>query len=282
MSEPDFISIRGAREHNLKNVSLDIPKKRLVVFSGVSGSGKSSLAFDTLYAEGQRRYVESLSAYARQFLGQMEKPKYERIRGLSPTIAIQQKSASSNPRSTVGTITEIYDYLRVLYARAGEQRCYQCGGPVGARTASEIVDELAALPDKTAVTVLAADPDLVIPDPTRSIREGAVAVWGEAIAKDSGWTTNIVKALAKAFKIDLDKPWNKLGEKQRDVLLYGTGDKRVNVTWEGRHSTGEWAMRFEGILAQLERRHRESSSDRTKQHYEQFFRSIPCASCEGT
>ncbi|HSD88953.1 MAG TPA: excinuclease ABC subunit UvrA [Kofleriaceae bacterium] len=414
--EPDMIVIEGAREHNLVVDHLELPKHRLVVITGPSGSGKSSLAFDTLYAEGQRRYVESLSAYARQFLGQMEKPKYERIRGLSPTIAIQQKSASSNPRSTVGTITEIYDYLRVLYARAGEQRCYQCGGPVGARTASEIVDELAGLPDKTAVTVLApkaenrkgefrelfaelrkagfvrvridgmvvrlddvdalekqkkhsielvidritinqadkgrltdsvetalregkgkimvdvpgekiprvyseanacptcgigfpelspqsfsfnsplgmcvecnglgerlaADPDLVIPDPARSIRDGAVAVWGEAIAKDSGWTTNIVKALAKAFKIDLDKPWNKLGEKQKDILLYGTGDKRVNVTWEGRHSTGEWAMRFEGILAQLERRHRESSSDRTKAHYEQFFRAIPCAVCNGT
>ncbi|NVB82747.1 MAG: excinuclease ABC subunit UvrA [Kofleriaceae bacterium] len=414
--EPDTIVVEGAREHNLVVDHLELPKHRLVVITGPSGSGKSSLAFDTLYAEGQRRYVESLSAYARQFLGQMEKPKYERIRGLSPTIAIQQKSASSNPRSTVGTITEIYDYLRVLYARAGEQRCYQCGGPVGARTASEIVDELAGLPDKTAVTVLApkaenrkgefrelfgelrkagfvrvridgmivrlddveslekqkkhsielvidritinkadkgrltdsvetalregkgkimvevpgekiprvyseanacptcgigfpelspqsfsfnsplgmcvecnglgerlaADPDLVIPDPTRSIRDGAVAVWGEAIAKDSGWTTNIVKALAKAFKIDLDKPWNKLSEKQRDVLLNGTGDKRVNVSWEGRHSTGEWAMRFEGILAQLERRHRESNSDRTKAHYEQFFRAIPCAVCNGT
>ena len=414
--EPDSIIVEGAREHNLVVDHLELPKHRLVVITGPSGSGKSSLAFDTLYAEGQRRYVESLSAYARQFLGQMEKPKYERIRGLSPTIAIQQKSASSNPRSTVGTITEIYDYLRVLYARAGEQRCYQCGGPVGARTASEIVDELAGLPEKTAVTVLApkaenrkgefrelfvelrkagfvrvridgmivrlddvdalekqkkhsielvidritinsndkgrltdsvetalregkgkimvevpgekiprvyseanacptcgigfpelspqsfsfnsplgmcvecnglgdrlaADPDLVVPDATLSIRQGAVAVWGEAIAKDTGWTSNIVKSLAKAFKIDLDKPWNKLGEKQRDVLLNGTGDKRVNVTWEGRHSTGEWAMRFEGILAQLERRHRESSSDRTKQHYEQFFRSIPCAVCNGT
>src|SRR5215813_2389394 len=346
----------------------------------------------------------------------MEKPKYERIRGLSPTIAIQQKSASSNPRSTVGTITEIYDYLRVLYARAGEQRCYQCGGPVGARTAGEVVDELAALPDKTQVTLLApkaenrkgefrelfaelrkggfvrvridgmvvrledvdalekqkkhsielvidrltinpkdkgrltdsvetalregkgklmvevgdekvprvyseanacpkcgigfpelspqsfsfnsplgmcvecnglgdrlaADPDLVIPDPTKSIRDGAVAVWGDSMAKDSGWTANIVKALAKAFKIDLDKPWDKLSDKQREVLLYGTGDKRVTVAWEGRHGSGEWAMRFEGILPQLERRHRESSSDRTKAHYEQFFRAIPCAVCNGT
>ena len=414
--DQDQIVVEGAREHNLLVDRLELPKHRLVVITGPSGSGKSSLAFDTLYAEGQRRYVESLSAYARQFLGQMEKPKYERIRGLSPTIAIQQKSASSNPRSTVGTITEIYDYLRVLYARAGEQRCHQCGGPVGARTAAEVVDELAELPEKTSVTLLApkaenrkgefrelfgelrkagfvrvridgmvvrledvdalekqkkhsielvidrltihaadkgrltdsvetalregkgkimvdvagekvprvysesnacpndgigfpelspqsfsfnsplgmcvecnglgerqaADPDLIVPDPTRTIREGAVAVWGESIAKDSGWTTNIVKALAKAFKIDLDKPWNKLGEKQRDVLMYGTGDKRVTVEWEGRHSTGEWAMRFEGILAQLERRHRESSSERTRTHYEQFFRSIPCASCHGT
>jgi len=413
--EPDQIIVEGAREHNLHVDYLALPKHRLVVITGPSGSGKSSLAFDTLYAEGQRRYVESLSAYARQFLGQMEKPKYERIRGLSPTIAIQQKSASSNPRSTVGTITEIYDYLRVLYARAGEQRCHQCGGPVGARTAAEVVDELAELADKTQVTLLApkaenrkgefrelfgelrkagfvrvridgmvvrledvdalekqkkhsielvidrltinssdrgrltdsvetalregkgkmmvdvtgekvprvysesnacptcgvgfpelspqsfsfnsplgmcvecnglgerlaADPNLVVPDQTLSLRDGAVAVWGESIAKDSGWTANIVKSLAKAFKIDLDKPWNKLGEKQRDVLLHGTGDKRVQVAWEGRHSTGEWAMRFEGILAQLERRHRESSSDRTRTHYEQFFASIPCAVCHG-
>jgi len=415
-SEPATIVVEGAREHNLMVDRLELPKNSLVVITGPSGSGKSSLAFDTLYAEGQRRYVESLSAYARQFLGQMEKPKYERIRGLSPTIAIQQKSASSNPRSTVGTITEIYDYLRVLYARAGEQRCHQCGGPVGARTAGEVVDELASLPDKTQVTLLApksenrkgefrelfaelrkagfvrvridgmivrledvdalekqkkhsielvvdrvtinakekgrltdsvetalregkgklmvevagekvprmyseanacptcgigfpelspqsfsfnsplgmcvecnglgerqaADPSLVVPDPTRSIREGAVAVWGESIAKDSGWTTNIVKALAKAFKIDLDKPWSKLSEKQREVLMHGTGDKRVTVAWEGRHSTGEWAMRFEGILAQLERRHRESSSERTRTHYEQFFASIPCVLCSGT
>src|SRR5512138_419284 len=155
MSEPEFITVKGAREHNLRSVSLEIPKKKLVVFTGVSGSGKSSLAFDTLYAEGQRRYVESLSSYARQFLGQMEKPKYDHIRGLSPTIAIEQKSASSNPRSTVGTITEIYDYLRVLYARAGEQRCHQCGGQVAARSAAEIVDELLTLPARTRATLLA-------------------------------------------------------------------------------------------------------------------------------
>ncbi|MBK7538633.1 MAG: excinuclease ABC subunit UvrA [Myxococcales bacterium] len=414
--EPDEIVIEGAREHNLAVDVLRIPKHRLIVITGPSGSGKSSLAFDTLYAEGQRRYVESLSAYARQFLGQMEKPKYERIRGLSPTIAIQQKSASSNPRSTVGTVTEIYDYLRVLYARVGEQRCHQCGGEVSARTSAEIVEELAQLPEKTQVTVMApkaenrkgefrdlfadarkagfarvridgmivrledvdaldkqkkhtielvidriainsgdrgrlndsvetalregkgkivvditgeraprvfsednscptcgigfpelspqsfsfnsplgmcvecnglgerqsADPELVIPDPSRSIRDGAVAVWGESIGKDAGWTANIVKSLAKAFKIDLDKPWNKLTDKQRDVLLHGTGDKRVMVAWEGRNSTGEWAMRFEGILAQLERRHRESSSERTRAHYESFFRAVPCVVCTGS
>src|SRR6187455_406617 len=155
MNEPEHIIIKGAREHNLAIDHLQIPKHSLVVFTGVSGSGKSSLAFDTLYAEGQRRYVESLSSYARQFLGQMEKPKYEQLRGLSPTIAIEQKSASSNPRSTVGTVTEIYDYLRVLYARAGEQRCHLCGGAVSARSAAEIVDELLQLPPKTKVMLLA-------------------------------------------------------------------------------------------------------------------------------
>jgi excinuclease ABC subunit A len=155
MNEPEHIVIKGAREHNLAIDHLQIPKHALVVFTGVSGSGKSSLAFDTLYAEGQRRYVESLSSYARQFLGQLEKPRYEQIRGLSPTIAIEQKSASSNPRSTVGTVTEIYDYLRVLYARAGEQRCHLCGGHVSARSAAEIVDELGTLPRNSKVTLLA-------------------------------------------------------------------------------------------------------------------------------
>jgi excinuclease ABC subunit A len=153
--ELDHLIVRGAREHNLKGVDLAIPKKKLVVFTGVSGSGKSSLAFDTLFAEGQRRYVESLSAYARQFLGQMEKPRYDSIRGLSPTISIEQKAASRNPRSTVGTITEVSDYLRVLFARAGVQHCYQCGRPVAAQSAQEIVDELERLPEGTKYLVLA-------------------------------------------------------------------------------------------------------------------------------
>jgi excinuclease ABC subunit A len=154
--ELDHIVIRGAREHNLKSVDLEIPKKQLVVLSGVSGSGKSSLAFDTLYAEGQRRYVESLSAYARQFLGRLEKPHYDTIRGLSPTIAIEQKTAGSNPRSTVGTITEILDYLRVLYARIGIQHCHRCGSPVDGQTAQQIARDLCALPAKTRITLLAS------------------------------------------------------------------------------------------------------------------------------
>src|SRR6201994_3050678 len=140
--EPDTILVKGAREHNLKGVTLEIPKKQLVVFTGVSGSGKSSLAFDTLYAEGQRRYVESLSSYARQFLGQMEKPKYDTLRGLSPTISIEQKAASNTPRSTVGTVTEVHDYLRVLFASIGVQYCPNCGQPVGRQTAQQIVDEI--------------------------------------------------------------------------------------------------------------------------------------------
>src|SRR5246127_3021534 len=149
------IRVRGARVHNLKNLDFTIPHNAITVVTGVSGSGKSSLAFDTLYAEGQRRYVESLSAYARQFLGQMEKPHYDVIRGLSPTISIEQKAAGSNPRSTVGTITEIHDYLRVLYAAVGKQHCTICGRRVGKQSAQQIADELAKLPEGTRLTLLA-------------------------------------------------------------------------------------------------------------------------------
>ena len=149
MAEPDFVSIRGAREHNLKGVALDIPKKKLVVFTGVSGSGKSSLAFDTLYAEGQRRYVESLSAYARQFLQMMEKPDVDSIDGLSPAISIDQKTTSRNPRSTVGTVTEIYDYLRLLYARVGRPHCPVCARPIAGQSLDQIVEQILALPEGT-------------------------------------------------------------------------------------------------------------------------------------
>jgi excinuclease ABC subunit A len=153
--EPDRIVITGARQHNLKNVTVEIPKKKLVVLTGVSGSGKSSLAFDTLYAEGQRRYIESLSAYARQFLGQMDKPLYDSIRGLAPTISIEQKTASTNPRSTVGTVTELHDYLRVLWARVGRLTCWSCGRPVSQQSAQQIVHEVMDLPEGTKFLVLA-------------------------------------------------------------------------------------------------------------------------------
>src|SRR2546421_6417431 len=149
------IVVRGAREHNLRNVNLELPRNQLIVFTGVSGSGKSSLAFDTLYAEGQRRYVESLSSYARQFLGQMQKPDVDYLAGLSPSISIQQKTAARNPRSTVGTITEVHDYLRVLYARVGQGHCPQCGRPITAQTRDQIIARILALPAGTRFLLLA-------------------------------------------------------------------------------------------------------------------------------
>ncbi|MBN1317725.1 MAG: excinuclease ABC subunit UvrA, partial [Anaerolineales bacterium] len=149
------IIVRGARAHNLKNINVEIPRDKLVVITGLSGSGKSSLAFDTIFAEGQRRYVESLSAYARQFLGQMEKPDVDQIEGLSPAVSIDQKGVSRNPRSTVGTVTEIYDYLRLLYARAGTPHCHQCGRPVEQQSAEQIVDAILRLPRGTRILILA-------------------------------------------------------------------------------------------------------------------------------
>src|SRR5207237_1399856 len=153
--ENSTIVVRGAREHNLRNVNLDLPRNQLIVFTGVSGSGKSSLAFDTLYAEGQRRYVESLSSYARQFLGQLQKPDVDYLAGLSPSISIQQKAAGRNPRSTVGTVTEIFDYLRVLYARIGQGHCVRCGRPITAQTREQIIARILALPEATRFLVLA-------------------------------------------------------------------------------------------------------------------------------
>jgi len=423
-SEPLTISIRGATEHNLRIDALEIPKKRLVVLTGVSGSGKSSLAFDTLYAEGQRRYVESLSAYARQFLGQMDKPRYESLRGLSPTIAIEQKSASANPRSTVGTVTEIYDHLRVLYARVGVQHCHLCGRPVAAQSAAEIAARILELPAETVVTLLAPvahnrkgtfkealeqakksgysraridgtihrldedglpalskkhkhsidivcdritirsedadtrrrlhdsveaalrlgdgtmivcpekkgdslaeytvsekrtcpdcnvafpelepqsfsfnsplgmcpactglgtrmemDPGLVIPDPQRSIRNGAIEPWASAMARGEGWVFNIISGLSEGFGIDLDVPWCRLPVQKQRLVLFGAGDRRVAVRWEGRHSTGSMNVRFEGILNTLMRRYQQTTSQQMREYYEQFLREAPCTDCEAT
>ena len=414
MAEPEFISVRGAREHNLKGIDLDIPKKKLVVFTGVSGSGKSSLAFDTLYAEGQRRYVESLSAYARQFLGQMEKPKYETLRGLSPTISIEQKAASNNPRSTVGTVTEVHDYLRVLYASIGVQHCPNCGRKVGKQSAQQIVDDLLKAPAGTKLQLLAPlvsnrkgehkdlladaqkrgftrarvdgklrsleekidldkkakhdlelvvdrlvlkpdvrarltdsvetalkegkgvlvvtdehgakasdrvmselnachhcslsfgeltpasfsfnnplgmchdcnglgtrpemDPDLIVPDKTRTIREGAVEVWASGMAKGEGWTADLVDQLSKAFKIDLDTPWEKLGQRERDALLYGSEGKSITMKWGDGPS---WRMEWEGLVNKLMRSFKTTGSESMRQYYQKFFSDKPCPTCSG-
>ncbi|MDX2020861.1 MAG: excinuclease ABC subunit UvrA [Deltaproteobacteria bacterium] len=415
-AEPDFIQVRGAREHNLHIDELTVPKRQLVVFTGVSGSGKSSLAFDTLYAEGQRRYVESLSSYARQFLGQMEKPKYESLRGLSPTIAIEQKSASSNPRSTVGTVTEIYDYLRVFYTRVGDQRCHLCGGAVSARSAAEIVDELLTLPPQTKAVLMArkadnrkgefrdvfdearkagfarvringtvqrldevrsldknkkhtvdivvdrvtleassraritdsvesalkegagvlvvevegerldrmysesracgscgaslpelspqsfsfnsplgmcidcnglgssleVDPELVVPDPSLSIGEGAIEPWGEKAGNEKGWTASIAKALNRQYAIPLDKPWKNLTARQREIVLFGNGDdERLDVKWKGANSTGSWAMKFSGVVNTIKRRLQDTQSEMMRQWYTRYFRETECRACKG-
>ncbi|HVJ17083.1 MAG TPA: excinuclease ABC subunit UvrA, partial [Polyangiaceae bacterium] len=399
MRQAERIVVRGAREHNLKNITLEIPKHELVVLTGVSGSGKSSLAFDTLYAEGQRRYVESLSSYARQFLGQMEKPKYDTIRGLSPTISIEQKSASSNPRSTVGTVTEVHDYLRVLFASIGAQHCHQCGKPAAAQSAQQIVDALLELPKGEKVTLMAPlekqrkgehkelfadlrqrgyarvrlngkvvrldeeikldkkkkhdialvidrvtidskerarladsvetglregkgvvlaersegeltfseriacpdcglsfqelaplafsfnsplgfcadcnglgsrpemDPDLVVPNPTLSLRDGAVSLWAAALSRGEGWMADSIEWVADLFRIDLDKPWNKLTKAQRDGVLFG-----------GKRGREEW----EGLVNQLMRRLRQTQSEEMKQYYLRYFSSKPCPACDSS
>src|SRR5574342_189012 len=389
MSEPDSISVRGAREHNLKSIDVEIPKKKLVVLTGLSGSGKSSLAFDTLYAEGQRRYVESLSSYARQFLGQMEKPKYDTIRGLSPTISIEQKAASNNPRSTVGTITEVHDYLRVLYASIGLQHCPGCGRRVGKQTAQQIVDAILELPEGSRILVLAPlvqnrkgeyrellgdvqkrgfarvrvdgmlhqlterlvldkklkhdielvvaeadkeqrvgpgidpeeykkhdrfyselnachacglsfgelapqsfsfnsplgscpdcqglgtraemDPDLIIPDPSLTIRQGAVEPWASGMERGEGWTFEFVEHLSRSLSIDLDTPWSKLPKKDREVVLLGTeaaGVKSYRVHWEG-------------VVNQLYRRFRQTGSESMRRYYLRYFSDKPCPACGG-
>ena len=412
--EPDYVEVLGAREHNLRIDRLEVPKRQLVVFTGPSGSGKSSLAFDTIYAEGQRRYVETLSAYARQFLGQMERPKVDHLRGLSPTIAIEQKAASSNPRSTVGTITEIYDYLRVLYAKVGEQHCPTCGKKVRAQDPQSVAKEVLALPEGTQVTILAplvvhrkgefralfeelrgrgfarvmlderlvrlddppaidkkkkhtvllvvdrvavrpgerarlveavelalregkgelrarvdgrpemvfsearsccgtslpelspqsfsfnsplgmcpactglgkrdeVDPALVVPDPSLSIREGAIAPWATAAERGEGWTARIIDGVAKAFAVDLDVPWKRLPEAKRRRILYGADGERISVQWgkAGSQNHGTWAMKYSGVIPTLERRFRETASETAREGYRKYVRERPCDACDG-
>ncbi len=223
--EPDYIVIRGAQQHNLKNIDVQIPRYKLVVLTGVSGSGKSSLAFDTIYAEGQRRYVESLSSYARQFLGQMEKPKIDYIGGLSPAIAIEQKAVSKNPRSTVGTITEVMDYLRVLYARIGTPHCPQCGREVRAQSAQQIADQIAALPPGTRIQLLA---------PIVRERKGTHADVIEQARKDGYARARIDGQIVDlSSKIDLQKTRKHTIELVVDRLVIGSvpkADHAANLT----------------------------------------------------
>jgi excinuclease ABC subunit A len=408
----EFIVIKGASEHNLKHIDLTIPRNKLVVITGLSGSGKSSLAFDTIYAEGQRRYVESLSAYARQFLEQMEKPEVELIEGLSPAISIEQKTTSRNPRSTVGTVTEIYDYLRLLFARIGVPHCHRCGKPIASQTVQQIVDQVLAMPAGTRIQVLAPivrgrkgeyrkdleamlrkgfvraridgkvmelsdeidldkkrkhtievvvdrlaikedvkgrltdsmetalqlgeglamvnlhdakrdllfserlactgcgisipelaprafsfnspygacpecdglgarmeiDPAKLIPDPGKSILEGCVE-W------TFGFSSSMLKmaavALAKQYRFDPKAPWAKLPRKVQDLLLNGTGDRELTFEYFENRNHYVFRRPYEGILPNLMRRYRETSSGGIREAIEQYMSMHPCTVCEG-
>ncbi len=415
MKEKQYIKIRGANEHNLKNIDLDIPRDELVVLTGLSGSGKSSLAFDTIYAEGQRRYMESLSSYARQFLGQMEKPNVEKIEGLSPAISIDQKSTNRNPRSTVGTVTEIYDYFRLLYARIGIPHCPSCHREISKQTVDQMVDQIMQLEEGSRIQLLApivrgrkgqhekvldkakrsgyvrvridgnmyelseeialeknikhnieivvdrlivkegiearlsdsiesvlalsegllyvdviggemitcsqsfscahcgesvseieprsfsfnnpfgACPDcfglgykmefdweLMIPDQSLSISEGAIQVMGWQSSNEPGSFTNaILQALSKKYKLDLKTPFEELEEDHKNLILYGTNGEEVEVYYEGQRGKGVYPMSFEGVIKNVERRYRETSSETMKQEYESYMHITPCKLCGG-
>ncbi len=413
--EQEFIKIRGANEHNLKNIDLDIPRNEFVVLTGLSGSGKSSLAFDTIYAEGQRRYMESLSSYARQFLGQMEKPDVERIEGLSPAISIDQKSTNRNPRSTVGTVTEVYDYFRLLYARIGIPHCPQCGREIARQTVDQMVDKIMELPEGSRIQVLAPivrgrkgehikvlerakrsgyvrvridgnlfdlsedikleknikhnievvvdrlvikegiekrltdsvenalelsegllfidvvkgeqmnfsqsfscpdcgvsideieprsfsfnnpfgacpdclglgykmefDEELMIPDKSLSINAGAITVMGWQSCNNKGSFTNaLLQAMGEEYHFNLDTPFEEYPKEVRDVLIYGTDGHKVLVEYEGQRGKGVYPIAFEGLLRNVQRKYRETSSEITKAEYESFMRITPCPLCKG-
>ena len=414
INKDDCIRIRGANEHNLKNLTLEIPRNELVVLTGLSGSGKSSLAFDTIYAEGQRRYMESLSSYARQFLGQMEKPDVEKIEGLSPAISIDQKSTNRNPRSTVGTVTEIYDYFRLLYARIGIPHCPNCGREIARQTVDQMVDRIMELPERTRIQILApvvrgrkgehqkvidrarkagyvrlridgnlydiseeikleknikhnieividrlvvkegiqrrltdsvenalqlADgllqvdvvdgemmqfsqsfacpdcgisvqeieprsfsfnnpfgacpgcaglgysmefaPELIVPDETRSINEGAIAVLGWQSCMNKGSFANaILVALTGKFGFSLDTPYKDLSPEVKNMLMYGT-EESVDVYYEGQRGRGVYPVKFDGLIKNTEQRYRETASETMKAEYESFMRITPCKVCKG-
>ena len=410
-----MIRIRGAKEHNLKNIDIDIPRDEFVVLTGLSGSGKSSLAFDTIYAEGQRRYMESLSSYARQFLGQMEKPDVESLEGLPPAISIDQKSTNRNPRSTVGTVTEVYDYFRLLFARVGIPHCPKCGKEIKKQTVDQMVDDIMKLPERSKILLLAPvvrgrkgehvkvfekakksgyvrvivdgnqydlteeiklgknikhsidivvdrlvvregiekrlsdsietvlqladglmtvdvvdgeelhfsqsfscpdcgisideveprsfsfnnpfgacpvchgigykmefDEDLIVPDKTLSITEGAIAVMGwQSVVNPGSYSRCILEAMAKKYGFSLDTPYGKYPKKIHDLIWLGTGGDRVEVHYAGQHGHGVYNIAFEGLLHNVEKRYRETGSETSRQEYESFMRITPCRECGG-
>src|SRR5438477_116132 len=301
--------VHGAREHNLKDITVRLPRNALICITGLSGSGKSSLAFDTIYAEGQRRYVESLSAYARQFLQMMEKPDVDSIDGLSPAISIDQKTTSRNPRSTVGTVTEIYDYLRLLYARVGRPHCPVCGRPIAGQSLESIVDQILSLPDGTRFTVNAPvardrkgefrdlleelrrerctglgsqqeiDPDLLVPDGSVSIADGALVPWSVG---NSSFYESVINAICERYEIDPDSPWDELSEDQQNIFLYGTQGERVYVQYRNRMGRRRsYMLAFEGIVPSLERRYRETDSSTQRERIEEYMSFRPCPVCKG-
>ena len=421
----DTIRVVGARVHNLKNITVEIPRNKFVVITGLSGSGKSSLAFDTIFAEGQRRYVESLSAYARQFIGQMDKPDVDYIDGLSPAVSIDQKSTSHNPRSTVGTVTEVYDYMRLLFARAGIPHCPICGREVVKQSAQEIVDKIEKLPDATRVLILSPlvrarkgtyqavfeeirkagftraradgtvhslddeinldrykqhtieavvdrlvisqngdkeeqraartrltdsvetalkfgegyvsvnlvdqkedihfsehlacpehgvsiseveprtfsfntpqgacpdcqglgskleiDPERIIPDFERSLNEGAIASMEWSGPKEEGgYYWQGLQAAAKAYRINLDAPVNELTKEQLDIVLYGTGEKQIQMTYKNSNGNEfRFSRAFEGVITNLQRRYRETNSEYIREKISEFMSDRPCPTCKG-
>jgi excinuclease ABC subunit A len=409
--ESDKIIIRGARQHNLKNIDLELPRNKLVVITGLSGSGKSTLAFDTLYAEGQRRYVESLSTYARQFLERMEKPDVDHIEGLSPAISIEQKSASHNPRSTVGTVTEIYDYLRLLFARIGIPHCYKCGKPITSQSIDQITDQIMGLSHGSKIIILAPivtdqkggwekrigqlrkegfarirvngkifeledmivldknrkhsidvvvdrlvikegirnrltdslemaislsdgvvtvdvlgnspvifseksaciscnisypeftpasfsfnspqgacnkcdglgatteiDPELIIPNPNLSLREGAIAPWAN---KNSIRFFEFIDALTHHYGVDIYEPVKNIPEKFINVLMYGSGNDEIAFYFENKNRRYTYKKPFEGIIPKLEKRYLETESAQSREEIKQYMTFRPCSECHG-
>jgi len=302
--DPLAILIKGASQHNLKNVDVKIPRNKLVVLTGVSGSGKSSLAFDTIYAEGQHRYVETLSAYARQYIEQMEKPRVDAIIGLSPAIAIEQKRVSNNPRSTVGTITEITNYLRLLYSRIGvahcvrcqteigrgQDACPSCGAPFLPLSAAHFSPNTAygMCPECNGLgTMLEVDPALVVDQPHLSLMDGACRWYGDVRRKSkSKHALATLQGLSQYYNVDLDTPWCDLPKHFQDAVLYGTGDDKIKVSFMRDSQEGDWLAEsdrtMKGVIYHIKRLFHETKSEETRLFYATFMSKQPCSSCHGT